>query len=155
MYVFDTSPFSTLFRNFYRPRFPSLWQRFDELIADGSIVSTREALFEIQDSADDGLRDWATDNKGLFAIPNAAEGAFISEVFQVAHFRQIIELKKLLKGGRNADPFLIAKAAVEGRAVVTMESRKPNAAKIPNICEHFDVPCMSLEEFMEAENWQF
>ena len=44
---------------------------------------------------------------------------------------------------------------VEGRTVVTMESLKPNAARIPNICEHFGVRCMDLEEFMEAEGWKF
>jgi hypothetical protein len=36
-----------------------------------------------------------------------------------------------------------------------MEKLKPNAAKIPNICKHFGVPCMTLEEFMGAEDWQF
>ncbi len=61
----------------------------------------------------------------------------------------------MLKGGRNADPFVIAKAAVTQCAVVTMEIRKPNAAKIPNICDHFGIPCRSLEEFMEIEAWEF
>ncbi len=55
----------------------------------------------------------------------------------------------------NADPFVIAKAAVNGFSVVTMEHLRENAAKIPNICNHFDIPWMSLEEFMEAEGWQF
>jgi hypothetical protein len=36
-----------------------------------------------------------------------------------------------------------------------MEQLKPNAAKIPNICDHFSVPCFDLEEFMEAEGWEF
>jgi hypothetical protein len=73
----------------------------------------------------------------------------------VPHFQQNLEQQKLLKGGLNADPFVIARAAVEQRTVVTMEKLKPHAAKIPNICQHFGVACMTLEEFMEAENWQF
>jgi hypothetical protein len=36
-----------------------------------------------------------------------------------------------------------------------MELGKLNAAKIPNICQHSGVPCMSLEEFMEAKGWEF
>jgi hypothetical protein len=60
-----------------------------------------------------------------------------------------------LKGGRNADAFIIARAVVEDRTVVTMEIFKANAAKIPNICGHFGVRCMTLEQFMEVENWQF
>jgi hypothetical protein len=27
--------------------------------------------------------------------------------------------------------------------------------KNPNICQHFRIPCMSLEEFMEGEGWVF
>jgi hypothetical protein len=41
------------------------------------------------------------------------------------------------------------------RTVVTMETLRPDAARIPNICEHFKVPCLSLEGFMEKESWQF
>ena len=64
-------------------------------------------------------------------------------------------VQKLLKGGLNADPFVIARASVENRTVVTMEKLKATAAKIPNICCHFGISCLSLEEFMEAENWRF
>jgi hypothetical protein len=155
MYVFDTSPLSTLFKNYYRRRFPTLWRNFDQLVADGGLVSTREALREIEDGPVPDLRDWAQNNHALFSTPNAAEGAFVACIYGVQHFRQNIEQQKLLKGGRNADPFVIARAAVEGRTVVTMELFKDHAAKIPNICRHFGVPCLTLEEFMEAERWQF
>jgi len=155
MYIFDNSPLSVLFKNYYRGRFPSLWKNFDALIANGAIVSTREVLREIEDSSIAELRDWAKSNPNVFTIPTAAEGTFIAKIYGVIHFQQNIEQQKLLKGGRNADPFEIAKAATDGKTVVTMEMLKPNAAKIPNICKHFQVPCMTLEEFMEAEGWQF
>jgi hypothetical protein len=73
----------------------------------------------------------------------------------VPHFQQNIERQKLLKGGRNADPFVIARAAVAQCPVVSMEQFKDNAAKIPNICRHFGVECLSLEQFMEREGWEF
>src|SRR6266571_2745716 len=98
---------------------------------------------------------WGEKNHHLFSTPTAAEGAFVARIYAVQHFHQNLEQQKLLKGGRNADPFIIARAAVEGRTVVTMELFKENAAKVPNICRHFSVPCMTLEEFMEAEQWQF
>lgn len=154
-YVFDNSPLSALFRNYYRARFPTLWERFDLLALEGKILSTREALREIEDGAVESLREWAAANRDLFTTPTPAEGAFVARIYAVPHFQQNIEQQKLLKGGRNADPFVIAKAAVEGHAVVTMEQLKPRAAKIPNICQHFDIQCLSLEEFMEAEGWQF
>jgi hypothetical protein len=154
-YVFDTSPLSALFKNFYPSRFPSLWVRFDDLVANGGIVSTREALREIEDGATESLRDWAAQNQQLFAVPTAAEGAFVLRIYSVPHFQQNIEQQKILRGGKNADPFVIAKAAVERGTVVTMELLRPHAAKIPNICRHFRIRCLSLEEFMEEEGWRF
>jgi hypothetical protein len=155
MYVFDNSPLSTLFRNYYPKRFPSLWKNFDALVAGSGLISTREAYREIEDSNIASLRDWAKNNEHLFPVPNANEGAFVAKIYAVQHFQQNIEQQKLLKGGRNADPFVISKAAVDKATVVTMELFKDNAAKIPNICKHFGIPCMTLEEFMEAEGWQF
>ena len=154
-YVFDNSPLSVLFRNFYRRTFRSLWERFDELVANGEIVSTREALREIEDGAPDKLLEWAKNNGRLFEAPMAAEGAFVGKIYAMRHFQQNIEQQKLLKGGKNADPFVIARAAVEGRAVVTMEQLKPNAAKIPNICQHCGIECLTLEQFMHEEGWEF
>jgi Domain of unknown function (DUF4411) len=66
-----------------------------------------------------------------------------------------MERQKLISGGRNADPFLIARAAVTESTVLTMERIKPNAAKIPSICHHFSIPCVDLVQFMEAEGWVF
>jgi len=154
-YVFDTGPFSTLFRNYYRKTFRTLWENFDALIASGSIISTREVLRELEDSADEALRAWAKAHHDLFTTPTAPEGAFVARIYSVAHFQHNIEQQKLLKGGKMADPFVIAKAAVDRRIVVTMEKVKPNGAKIPNVCQHFGVPCLSLEEFMEREQWEF
>ncbi len=155
MYVFDTSPLSTLFKNYYPKRFPTLWRNFDAIVTGGNLVSTREAYRELLDGPSAECRQWAESNQPLFSTPNASEGAFVARIYSVRHFHQNIEQQKLLKGGRNADPFIIARAAVESRTVVTMELFKENAAKVPNICRHFSVPCMTLEEFMEAEQWQF
>ncbi len=154
-YCFDNSPLSALFRNYYRRAFRSLWQRFDELVDNGSIVSTREVLREIEVRGPENLQQWAKGHRALFTTPTAAEGEFVARIFRVAHFQQNVEQQKLLKGGNVADAFVIAKAAVDGLTVVTMELFRPNAVKIPNICRHFSVPCLTLEEFMEREGWEF
>lgn len=154
-YVFDTSAFSQLFRSYYRARFPTLWGQFDQLLADGKVTSTREALREIGDRNIPGLADWCVANKRIFPAPTADEGAFVARIFAVSHFQQVVEQKKLLRGGKNADPFLVARAGVIGATVVSMEEEKPNSAKIPNICKHFDIACLTVEHFMEAEDWTF
>jgi len=154
-YVFDNGPLSTLFRNYYRKSFPSLWQRFDQLVDDGRLVSTREVFREIEDSSIETLLAWAKDNRKLFATPTAEGGGFVVKIYAVPRFQQNIEQKKLLRGGKVADAFVIARAACESRTVVTTELMKPNAVKIPNICAHFGIKCLSLQEFMEEEGWQF
>lgn len=155
IYIFDTSPLSTLFRNYYRRRFPSLWEKFDALVDNGQIVSVREVLREITVGPVESLRQWAATHQEIFTTPTAEEGDFVTRIFAVQHFQQNIDLKKIYKGGSSADPFVIAKAFVVQGAVVTMEEHKPHAAKIPNICEYFNVPCMLLEDFMEREGWVF
>jgi hypothetical protein len=155
IYVFDNSPLSALFKNYYRGVFRTLWQGFDALVDAGQILSTREVLREIEDSSIEALREWAANHKDIFATPTAEEAAYVARIYEVRHFQQNIEAKKLLKGGRNADPFVIARAALASSTVVTMEQFKDNAAKIPNICLHFEVRCITLEEFMHAEGWTF
>jgi Domain of unknown function (DUF4411) len=155
IYIFDTSPLSTLFRNYYRPQFPSLWAKFEALVDNGQILSVREVLKEIEESSLEDLRNWAADHQEIFTTPTAQEGAFVARIFAVPHFQQNIEQQKILKGGNHADAFLIAKAFVVQGTVVTMEGIRPHAVKIPNICQYFEVPCMSLQEFMVQEKWVF
>ncbi len=79
----------------------------------------------------------------------------MARIYKVPHFQANIEKKKLVRGGNVADPFVVAKAAVMEMPVVTVEKYRPNAAKVPNICQHFGVPCLSFEEFMQHEGWRF
>ena len=153
-YVFDTSTFVVLFDNYYRGVFKTLWNHFDEMVKGEEIVSTREVKREIEDQTDK-LTDWMKDHASIFTMPTAEEGAFVGQIYQVRLFRDGIEQKKILKGGRNADPFVIAKAKVTKKTVVTLEREKPNSAKIPNICKHFGVRCLDLESFMKTEGWTF
>lgn len=154
IYVLDTSVISALHRNFYRDRFPTLWKRFDGMTAAGGFTSTREVFRELEDWGGRSL-EWAKTNRDLFTIPDAREGSIVAKIFAIPHFQANIERQKLLKGGKNADPFLVARAEIIGGTVVTMEREKPGAAKIPNICKQRGVKCMDLEEFMKVEGWTF
>lgn len=118
------------------------------MIADGRILSTRENLREIE-TQNESLYDWSRSNKYIFQEPSVEEAHFIRQIYTIPHFRNNIEKKKIWGGGFNADSFVIAKAFVIKGSVVTGEIYKPNAVKIPNICEHFNIPCMNLESFME------
>jgi hypothetical protein len=93
MYVFDTSPLSTLFKNYYPKRFPSLWRNFDALVVAGNLVSTREAFREVVDGPSAELRKWAEANQALFATPTAAEGAFVARIYGGSTSSKILSSK--------------------------------------------------------------
>jgi hypothetical protein len=51
MYIFDTSSLKQLFK-FYPKRFPSLWQKFGNLMDSKKIISVKEVLNEIENYGD-------------------------------------------------------------------------------------------------------
>jgi len=155
IYVFDTSAFIVL-KHFYRDTFKSLWAGLEELAAEGSLVSTREVFNELQNYNDvDFIQDWAKEHKKIYTIPTNAELAFVRQILAIRHFQTLIGGKELLKGTPVADPFVIAAARIKKGSVVTQEKLKRNAAKVPNICAHFLIPCVDLGGFMEQQGWSF
>ena len=155
-YVFDTSSLIDLFSNFYESRFPSLWKKFDQLVASQRFASVREASNEIQRHyRADRLTEWMRQNPSVFAEPTEGEVAFVKEIFEYPHFQTLISRKSRLTGQPVADPFVIARAKVFNATVVTQEHFRENAAKIPNVCEHFGIEWTDLEGFMEREEWAF
>lgn len=154
IYVFDSNTLINLFQHYYRNRFPSLWDRFDEAVTIRNIVSVREVLNEIS-QRNDRLSHWAGNHRDFFQTPTTEELAVVAEIFAVPHFQTLVRTQERLQGKPVADPFVIAKARLLEGCVVTEEANRPNAAKIPNVCSHFNVMCLNLEGFMEQENWTF
>jgi len=156
VYIFDSSPFIVLFRHFYPSRFPSLWEKFESMIEDEKIISVREVANEINSYGnEDRLIEWARNHKELFLKPNREELLFVTEIFKVEHFQTLIRKKERLQGKPVADPFIISKAKILKGTIVTQEQWKENSAKLPNVCEYFEIECIDLENFMENEDWSF
>jgi len=155
-YVFDTNSLSNVLNHYYRGRFPSFWEKLDEMIKKRRIVSVREARFELESRFDKAvIEQLKTHNPDFFEDPTAKELSFITEIYSVPHFRQNLDRKKLLQGGYFADPFIIAKAKVKEGWVITEEDKPEHGARIPNICEHFKIECLKLEGFLVKEDWKF
>jgi hypothetical protein len=74
---------------------------------------------------------------------------------------QILNLHPRLvgQGGRRsaADPFVIAFAMVNNRAVVTDEHATGNMNRphIPDVCGDLGVSCLNLMEYIEAQGWTY
>ena len=156
IYVFDSGPLIDMFRHYYRERFPSLWKHFDQMIEDSRITSTREVFNELT-GAEDTLANWCKMNRPkVFVTPTIEELDVVKKILSVPHFQAMIRKKAHLQGKPVADPFVIARAkCLENGCVVTTEKHTPNAAKIPNVCEYFQVEWTDLEGFMESEQWRF
>ena len=155
IYVFDNNSLSKL-KHFYPNIFTSVWDGLDDLFQQGKMISTREVWKEANNGdPNEHVLKWLTERKELFLTPTNEELAFVGEIFQKNHFQNLIGQSQILKGNPVADPFLIACAKVYSGTVVTEEKNKPNAAKIPNVCEHFNIPCTDLEGFMGLQAWNF
>jgi len=158
IYVFDTSSLSKL-KHFFPGVFKSVWTGLDGLVQSGDLISTREVWNEIVErgEVDPHTNQWLKSRKQIFTTPTPDELRFVAQIFRVPHFQSLIGEKQRLKGTPVADPFVIACAKIRKGTVVTEERFKPNAAKIPNVCQHASVgvPCIDLEEFMQKQGWSF
>lgn len=154
-YIFDSGPLIFMFKSYYPNRFPTLWERFDELVSSETIISVREVARELA-GHEDLLATWVSNHKVFFQEPTRDEMLFIRKIFATPHYQGLIRKQERLKGKPVADPFIIAKAhCIADGCVVTTEKHKKNASQIPNICEHFEIPWKNLEQFMETEKWRF
>jgi hypothetical protein len=97
IYVFDSDSLIDLFKNFYVNRFPSLWERFDQMVKEGQIISVREVYNEIKERGD-RLSKWAKEKQSLFQESSPEELAFVVEIFKVTHFQSLIRKKERLQG---------------------------------------------------------
>lgn len=154
IYVIDTNSFRELER-YYSDVFPTFWKLFQAEVDQGNIVSVREVWRELESCPDTNVIAWAKANTAIFKPPTAPEAEFVSKIFAVPHFGQLISAKAQTTGQPVADPFLIAAAKVCSGTVVTQERQKPNAAKIPNVCQHFGITCTNFEGFLKAKGWSF
>jgi hypothetical protein len=155
IYILDTNSLS-VFKNFYPTTFPTFWEELAALVGRGEIVSAEEVYNEAIRRVDsEHLAQWIEANKNIFDPPTEEEMAVVAEIFAVEHFQQLVSEDAILRGGLVADPWFIARARVLGGCVVTEEKLKPNAAKIPNVCEHFRVPCTNVEGFLTQNGWRY
>ena len=158
-YALDSNTLSQVYRFYYKDRFPSFWDRFNELVSSGRASSVSEVEAEMIRfwGLNEAVRELKRLYPRFFAIPSHEERQFVAWILTMPRFSSLIGAKAITKGTPVADPFLIAKAGASARdmIVVTEETFRPNAAKIPNVCEHFGIECINLRQLMEREGWRF
>jgi hypothetical protein len=149
-YVFDTGPF-ILLKHYPEKTFKSFWDNLNTLLEEGQVMSVSEVLRELEP---DVVYGWATKQKELFPKPDVEEQSLVIEILK--KHPELVKQKNLLSGKPVADPFVIAKAKLLNASVVTVESYKPNAHNIPNICDEMGIRWQQgLLAVMEEEGWIF
>lgn len=154
MYVFDSGAFIHLFKYYYTDTFKSLWEKFNELVDSGKIISVIEVRRELEDHGD-RLADWVKNHNKIFLKPNQEEANVVTHIYSHVHFEHNIKKQNQMQYCNAADPWVVAKAKVNGYKVVSTEVYKKDGAKVPNLCEYEGVVHLSVEEFMKEEKWSF
>jgi len=155
MYVFDTNVFITL-GLYYPSRFPTIWERINKLVQNGKLCSVREVRNELElGNASPHISEWVKANHKIFKIPTEEEQRIVREILSDNRFRGLVKKENILKGLPVADPFIIAAAKVHKGIVVTQENYKPDAARIPTVCNVLKVNWINLEKFLERERLKY
>jgi hypothetical protein len=150
VYSLDTSGLLDGVERYYPPaNFPALWERVDELILDGRLLMSEEAILEAT-YLDAAAKEWCEPRKD--AITVATDQAIASHVTSI-----VTEFRVWTGGTANrADPFVIAVALEHDAVVITGE--KPGSLqnpKIPFVCNARGVPCTNFLGLVTRENWVF
>jgi hypothetical protein len=151
-YSIDTSAILDGWRRYYPPEvFPALWQRLDELIAEGRLIATEEVLFELE-RKDDDVYAWAKARQSMFVRIDDRIQPKVSEILD--RFEKLLDTRANRSGG---DPFVIALAMVEDCTVVSGEraTGSLNRPNIPDVCSALGVHCISLLQLIRDKKWTF
>lgn len=151
MYVFDTNVFRSL-GLYYPKRFPTIWNRINELTENNNLISVREVRRELEaNCASEHVNSWIQKYRHIFLIPSNEECEIVTDIFKKEQYRGLVKRQNMLKGFPVADPFIIAAAKNRNGCVVTQESLKLGGARIPTACKEMKIDCVNLEGFLEKE----
>jgi hypothetical protein len=154
IYSLDTSALLDGLERYYpEPSFPALWERVDDLIADGRLVASEEVLEEAK-KKDALAKAWfEARDPTAFVVATDADITGRVQAILLAYPR----LVKEMKGRNRADAFVIAVAQARAATVITGEGGdgNDNRPKIPYICEQMGMDCFRLVGVIKEEGWRF
>lgn len=147
IYIIDTCSLisASKYYTIGKKSFEHIWNKFDELIESGLLLSTSEVKEEVKDK---DLSDWIDKHK-RFYIPLNKE---IQEKVKIilSDFPLLIKIRST--SNSNADPFIVATAIEYNAIVITDEIKSGSSADphIPNACEKYKIKYMKLVDFINS-----
>ena len=157
-YSIDTSALIDWWEDYSPDVFPGLLPLMENLIIEGRLRAVRYVRDEITDSGRPNdeltLAKWCKAQNGFYLDDNEEVQIMVRKIM-----RQFQNPKKS-RGIGNADPFVIAQAAVSGdnwcvvsseRAANGNADRNPN---IPFVCKELQVRPIRFLDMLRMENWK-
>ena len=112
MYIFDTNVFYAL-GVIYKSAFVTLWQRLEELVESGDLISVREVRREIETNCPyPQIAEWVASHKSIFKKPTPDEEEVVSALLRKPQYRLFIKRKNIVNELPVADPFIVAAGKV-------------------------------------------
>jgi len=161
-YCLDTSVYIQAFRTYYAfDLAPGFWTAIRQFAEKKVLLSPISVFTELSKGNDD-LAIWTKESKHiLFVDPDDGVIEAMRQIadFSNSNYEDQHQVSGFLSG---ADPWVVAQAKAHNLTVVTMEVSKASEdinpqsqkyigkLKIPNICSHFGVKCISTFEMVRA-----
>jgi len=144
MYCIDTSSLINL-KLYRRDVFPTIWNKLEDMIKDGELISPLEVYGETQRYyMKDEIYYWCTKNKKMFKDIDEFQGRKLKDIEEQYD-------KKYWENEMNkpkwADPWVIALSICEEAIIVADEKNKPN--RIPYISATFGKEYLTLLDFFK------
>lgn len=162
MYLIDANVFIEAKNKYYHMAFcPGFWEWLLKGNESSSLYSIRNVRDELRHGHDE-LTEWADLHKDFFLT--VSDEATQRNLAQIAAYIAREQTESEMKTGamdefmRGADVWLIAKALSSGATIVTHEILNMECKRkflIPNICQHFNVPCTDTFSLLHELNAQF
>lgn len=164
-YVIDASSLINIRMHYPVTVFTSFWDKLSELALENRLAAPQTVFDELGQKDDDYLINWFKERKDKLVYTEYSEKLmeYVSEI--LTKYPKLIDENQ---SKEQADPFVIA-MALEYRespqkklvsyevCVVTDESWKTGAKKIriPEVCDHYKIPCYKMLKMAEIEGWKF
>jgi hypothetical protein len=152
IYCIDTSSIIKWFVEIYPPTiFPGLLERIDDLIVTGRLRAPKAVYDEIKPG--DDCHAWAKSQTHLFLEESVSVQRIVRQLMATHG-----NAEKPHKAINGADPFVIAMAKDGGEHWSVVSDEHPGSIdnrKIPFVCAIEHILCITFQELMLAEGWQF
>jgi len=160
VYCADTSALIDMKNTYPMSTFRTLWKNFGDLVTSGRLIAPPQVLEELE-RGDDELTAWARGHRDMFRP--TSQGLFDKAKEVLRRFPDLVDQNK---GHEDADPYVVALAALESEGqmrliepaiyvVLTQEHRRVGKSRIPHAAAGLGFECIGPTRLLANEGWEF